>query len=137
MTFRLAPLVEGDNPIYWATLQELIGEADMPIQPDASYLPFQEPVELASGNLRGLGYPSAIWLLTGITPAQRYILRQICPGASAEVYVETMTNEYDVSGNREWIQARAVMKWKTGEEDIQADKTLDLEIEFTHLVEVA
>lgn len=137
MVFRLAPLSAGSNPIYWDTLQDLIGEADMPIEPDASYLDYAEAVEMNDGSIRYLGYPSARWLLNGITPAQRYTLRQICPSGSADVYIETMTNEFDASGNREWIQAQAIIKWKTGEEDIQADRTLDLELTFDHIVEVA
>lgn len=137
MTFRLAPLSAGSNPLYWDALQDLIGEADMPIEPDASYLPYQEAVELGSGKLREIGYPSAVWAFSGLTQAQRYQLRLICPSGSAYVYIETMTNEYDVSGNRIWTQAQAVMKWQVGEEDIQADKTVNLEITFTHLVEVA
>lgn len=133
MTFRLAPLSAGANPLYWNTLQDLIGVADIPIQPDASYLPYTEPIDLASGKKRGNGFPAATWLLSGINGEQRYVLRQICPGASADVYIETLTNDYDVSGNRTWIQAQAIMYWPEGEEDIQADMTSDMEIHFSFL----
>lgn len=136
MTFKLAALSTGPDPDDWTALQDLIGEADEPIYPEASYMPFQEAVELQSGKLRQLGYPSAVWSFTGLTAEQRYQLRQICPGGSADVYIETMTNEYDVNGDRIWIQAQAIMKWQVGEEDIQADRTMNLEIVFTHMVEV-
>ena len=136
MTFRLATLSAGANPIYWDTLQDLLGSADIPIEPDASYRPYAETVKTQAGGKFGRGFAIATWLLTGINAEQKYILRQICPNASADVYIETLTNEYDVSGNRIWIQAQAVMEWMDGDEDIQADYTIDLEILFTHISEV-
>lgn len=136
MTFRLATLASGSNPIYWATVQELLGAADVPALPDASYRPFAEVVETMGGGSFGRGYPQAVWSFDALTAEQHYILRQICPGLSADVYIETLTNEFDASGNRLWIQAQAVMKWTGGEEDIQADTPLNVEINFTHIVEV-
>jgi hypothetical protein len=136
MTFRLAPLSAGDNPIYWDTLQDLLGEADIPIEPDASYRPFAEVVTTQGGGRYGRGFASAVWAFNGITPFQKFQLREICPGMSADVYIETPTNDYDMYGDRIWIQARAVMNWTEGEEDIQADRTLDIEVVFTELVEV-
>lgn len=135
MTFRLAALSTGSNPIYWDSLQDLLGEADMPFEPDASYEPYVEPVTLANGKKRGMGLPIATWIMT-LTKTQKYILRQFCTGASASVYIETPTNDFDVSGNQEWIQASAIMEWQDGEEDIDAELTRDLTIRFTHLVEV-
>ena len=82
-----------------------------------------------------MGLPSATWLLS-LTPTQKYILRQFCLLTSAAVYIETTTNNFDVSGNQEWIQASAIMEWQEGEENIDADITLDLTIRFSHLVEV-
>jgi len=134
MTFRLAPMSSGDNPIYWETLQNLIGVADEPIEPDASYS--ITTVNLGSGQKKQRGFAVAVWHLTGITPEQKYILRQIITDPSTSVYIETLTNDYDASGNREWIQAEAVANWPDGEQDIQDDKTLDLDITFTHLIEV-
>jgi hypothetical protein len=136
MTFRLASLSAGANPIYWNTLQSLIGVADIPIEPDASYKPYQEAVKTMAGTKYGRGYASAVWSFSGLSPEQKYILRQICTDLSADVYIETPTNDFDVSGNQEWIQAQAVMEWTEGEQDIQGGMTIDFEITFTRLIEV-
>ena len=133
MTFRLAQLSAGANPLYWDTLQDLLGEADIPIEPDATYN--QNVVALADGQKRLLGFPYVTWSLT-LTGMQKYILRQICPYASASVYIETPTNNYDANGAREWTQAQAIMNWTEDEENIDADITLDIVIRFTHLVEI-
>lgn len=135
MTFRLAPSSAGANPINWNTIQDLIGEANIPIEPDAAYSPYQELVTLGNGQKRAYGLPSATWILT-ITGTQKYTLRQICAGTSANVYIETQTNNYDVNGAREWIQAAAIMEWQEGEEEIDADITKDFTLRFAHLVEV-
>jgi hypothetical protein len=135
MTFRLVTTSAGSNPLYWDSLQDVLGEANIPIVPDASYMPYRDVVNLANGQKRGMDLPSATWVMT-VTGTQKYILREICPGASANVYVETPTNDYDISGDREWIQAAAVMEWHDGEEDIDADITRDLTLTFSHLVEV-
>jgi len=100
MTFRLVSTSAGANPLYWDSLQDVLGEADIPIVPDVSYLPYQEAIELANGQKRGMALPSAVWVLT-VTGTQKYILRQICPGASVNVYVETLKNTYDINGDRE------------------------------------
>ncbi len=134
--FRLSPISEGSNPDDWDTVDELLSEADEPIEPDASYQEQAEVVPTLGGGGYARGFATATWLLSGVTPAQKYTLRQICPGVSAPVYIETPTNSYDSSGDRIFIQAAAIMHWPTGEDDIQADITTDLEIIFTELVEI-
>lgn len=137
MTFRLAPTSAGANPLYWDSIQDLLGEADVPIAPSDSYSPYVELVTLGNGQRRGLGLPFAIWIMS-VTPIQKYILRQICPSESSNVYIETQTNDYDVSGNRIWTQAAAIMEWHEGEESIEGDiVTTDLTFRFSHLVEVS
>ncbi len=136
MTFRLAPLSVGDNPLYWDDLSDLLGVADEPVEPDANYRPQSEAVVTLDGQTLARGYAVALWTFSGLTPAQRYALRQICPGLSADVYIETLTNEFGASGNRIWIQAQAIMHWTDGDEDIAANATLNCEVRFTHLIEV-
>jgi hypothetical protein len=136
MTFRLAPIVEGANPLYWQSLDELIGRANIPTDPDASYTPHAEVIKTLSGKTKARGFPSAAWYWAAVTDEQREILRAICPGASAEVYIETTTNELDLYGNPEFIQCSAIMHWTPEDEDKQAGNTLGLGIVFTHLVEV-
>lgn len=135
-TFRLAIKAEGDNPFYWASLDALIGQADIPVNPDAGYIPQGEVVKSLSGLSYARGYASATWHWNVLTNAQRATLRAICPGASAEVYIETPTNEVDFYGDIEFIQALAIMHWPPSDEDQQSDKTMGLDLLFTHLVEV-
>ncbi len=136
MTCKISPLSDGNNPLYWDTVQSLIGEADIPIEPEMDYRPSSETVRTMSGSDYERGYPAATWRFTGLDALQRYTLRQICRGASADVYIETTTNEFDMYGERVWTQAQAIMHWPPGEEKLEADRTIDLSIEFTHLIEV-
>lgn len=135
--FRLAPISAGSNPDNWSTLDELIGMADMPADPDAKFRRFSSATKTLGGSLFGRGFSIATWELTGLVGEQKVALRNICPGLSAPVYIETMTNDYDLCSNeRIWIQAQAIMEWPAGEEDIQDEKTLGLLLSFTKLVEI-
>jgi hypothetical protein len=136
MTFRLAPKSVGENPIYWESLDQLIGRADIPTDPDASYTPHAEVVKTLSGKTKARGFPSAGWYFSVITDEQRAVLREICPGSSSEVYIETSTNDLDLYGDPEFIQCSAIMHWTPEDEDKQAGKTLGLGIVFTHLVAI-
>ena len=135
MTFRIAPIAEGDNPLYWYDLNDYLSEADIPIRPDWSYHKYSEVVKTLGGLKYGRGMSVATWSMT-LTASQRYNLRLICPDLSAQVYIETPTNDLDIYGEIIWIQASAVMNWPEGDENRQSDLTLDTEIVFTELVEV-
>lgn len=135
-TFRLALKAEGPNPLYWSTLDQLIGVANIPTEPDASFVPQGEVVRTLSGLGYARGYASAVWHFPIVTNAQRAILKAFCSGASAEVYIETPTNEVDVSNDIVFIQALAIMHWTSNDEVQEADKTLGLDILFDHLAEI-
>lgn len=135
MTFRIAPISEGANPIYWYDLNDYLSEADIPVRPDWSYRKYSDAVKTLGGSQFGRGMPMAVWSMQ-LTASQRYKMRQICPDLSANVYIETPTNELDLYGDIIWIQASAVMNWTEGEENRQLDRTLDTEITFTELLEI-
>jgi hypothetical protein len=135
--FRLAPISVGPDPNNWPTLESFLSIANMPADPNANFRRFSNAVDTLGGNLYGRGFSIATWELTGLIAQQRISLRTICPGLSAAVYIETMTNDYELcTGERAWIQASSIMKWPAGEEDIQAEHTLDLLLQFTRLVEI-
>lgn len=136
MPFRLAAKVEGPNYLYWQTVDQLIGQANISFNPDAGYIPQSDAAKTLSGLTIARGYAAATWHFNALTNAQRQILKSFCPGLSAEVYIETLTNELTVCDVDEWIQALAVVHWKPGDEEQQAGKTLGLELLFTHLVEI-
>lgn len=137
MTYRLAVKAEGSNPLYWFSIDQLIGEADIPIQPDASYVPQSEVVKTLGGLTYARGFAVATWHWNGLTNAQRAILRAICPNQSAEVYIETSTNELTLCNDIEFVQCSAICHWPPGDEEQQSNKTLGLDLLFTHLIEIA
>ena len=137
MTFRLALKTEGDNPLYWQSIDQLIGMADISIDPDAEFTPHAEVVPTLSGQAVGRGFAIAKWHWNVLSEDQRAILREFCPDVSSEVYIETETNEIDLYGDPIFIQASAIMRWPAGGEDLQIKRVLGLDILFTHLVEVS
>lgn len=137
MTYRLAALSEGSNSLYWLSIDQLIGEANIPIQPDASYIPQSEVVKTLSGLDYARGFAVAVWHWNGLTNRQRAILRAICPGQSAEIYIETSTNELTACNDIEFIQCSAICHWMPGDEVQEAGKMIGLDLTFTHLVEIS
>jgi hypothetical protein len=138
MTFRLALKAEGPNPLYWQTLDQLIGQANISVNPDAGYIPQSDVAKTLSGLSVARGFAAATWQFTALTNAQRQILRSFCPAPamSAEVYIETLTNELTVCDVDEFIQCSAILHWRPGDEEQQAGHTMGLEILFSHLVEI-
>jgi hypothetical protein len=136
MTFRLALKAEGPNPLYWSSLDQLIGIANISVNPDASYIPQSDVVKSLSGLFIPRGFAAAKWHFNALTVGQRQTLKSFCPSLSAEIYFETLSNEISLCNDEEWIQALAIMHWPAGDEEIQAGRVMGLELLFTHLVEI-
>lgn len=102
--------------------------------PDWSFSPFAGSVELSDGTVKGVGFPIAKWRFNHLTEVNRAELRELCPGLSAVVYIETATNESDLYGTV-FKQYQAVMRWTPEDEDKAADRTLGFIVTFTHLIE--
>ena len=138
MTYRLALKAEGPNYLYWQTIDQLIGIADIPVNPDSSFTPQTDVAQSLSGMTYPRGFSQATWHFAGLTVEQRQILRSFCPAPalSAEVYIETATNEQTVCGDDEFIQCSAILHWVANDEEIQAGRVLGLDLLFTHLVDV-
>jgi hypothetical protein len=130
MPFKIALLSAGADPSDWSTLDAL-GLPD----PDWTYQPYAETVSLGNGDSFGRGFAIVRWRLAIIKNAQRSTLRGFCPGASADVYISTPTNEDDANEDPIFKNFLAKMSWIKGEEDKQITSTLDVEFVFTHLVE--
>ena len=99
--------------------------------PRAPFNPYARTVTAASGRSIGKGFPSCPWIFARLTPVQREQLRAFCPGASAIVYIRTMTNDGDAYAN-----FQAVMHWPDSErrDPAKTHDRLELAITFTHLV---
>jgi hypothetical protein len=91
-------------------------------------------VDLGNGLKQGQGFPIAIWRFNQLSNANRQVLKTLCPGLSAEVYIQTKTNELDGS-DLEWKVFKCIMNWTPEDEDKQANRTLAVVLTFTHLEE--
>lgn len=98
--------------------------------PKSTYRPYFEAVALANGQARGFGRPIAVWRWGFLTRAQRDRIRLFCTCKSASVYISTRTNEADA-----YSVFSGVMLWPD-DEDKQAGRRLNFEIEFRNLVEL-
>jgi hypothetical protein len=95
-------------------------------------LPSVEQVILGDGNLRGLGLPGTVWEMGYLERSQRKALRVFCPGASADVWITTPTNDSDDA-----IATYAcVMKWPFPENRMAGDATrrIDFNLEFSQFI---
>lgn len=109
-----------------------LADFDPPIDaPLWSYNQSRDTVILADGSARGFGLPSASWRFGFLTNAQRDELREICPGASANVFIKTKTPESDEN----FVEFSAVMYWPVTE-NAQSEVMLDITIEFANLIGV-
>ncbi len=61
--------------------------------PKAPFEPYMVAYETGDAGKRGYGQPTCTWHFGFLTNAQRDMLRTYCPGASATIYIRTMTNE--------------------------------------------
>lgn len=104
------------------------------IDPDWSFKPYSQAVELGDGTVQGNGFPVAKWRWNGMVEEKRQVLHDLISGAlSGPIYIRTATNEVDIYGDRIYQAYLGVMKWPVEDEDIQTDKVLGLILTFTHL----
>lgn len=105
-------------------------ETPLPV-PRVTYQDYAEIVTAASGKSIGRGLPVCEWRFSRLNSAQRAALRVICPGASASVFLRTLTNDdtYETFS--------AIMHWPPEEmrEPAIRDR-LDFVIRFTFLTAV-
>lgn len=107
------------------------------IDPDWSFKPFSTSTRLANKQLRGNGFPIAIWRWNGMSQANRQVLRDLIgTDLSAPMYIRTATNEIDVYGDIVYKAFSCTMNWTPEDEDVQAGNDLGVVITFTHLEEV-
>lgn len=102
--------------------------------PDWTFAPFSAHVEKANAGRLGVGFPRATWTWNHRRNDHVDVLRAICPGSSAAVYIRTPTNEVDAYGLKEWETFSAMMLWMPEDEDKQAGYTLGFTLEFRKLV---
>ena len=110
-----------------ATLEEGVGglislvEAGIVQEPRGDWK--EGPVLLGDGNARYLGYPVATWRWNYIRAASRDALRQYCPGASQELYIQTINNE------EEFAAYRAILHWPEEATSTMYDRAIKFSFE--------
>ncbi len=115
-------------------LSDLFSPSGNVFDPDWSFQDFAAAIDLNDGSTQGQGFPIAKWRWNHISEANRAVLRALCPGLSANVYIRTKTNDLDLYGVAVWETFSAVMKWTETDEDKAAEETLGMILTFTHLV---
>lgn len=91
---------------------------------------WSETINLASGKVRGNGYPIVSWSWGFLTQSQRDKLREYCTDASSDIYIKTINDDGDYqvySGIMTWPQS----------EDLINGKIINFELQFLYLVEYA
>lgn len=88
------------------------------------YIPASKVYELANGGVRTAGVGLAAWSWAFISLTERNILRALCPGAFAEIYIRTLDE------NNAWANMRGKMFWPTKGEVYNNDQSINLTIGF-------
>ena len=118
----------------FATLKSLFANLNKPVDPDWTFSPFSANFDQSDGGRAGVGLPRATWTWQHRKDVHLEVLRTICPGVSAQVYIRTPTNA-TISGASVWHTYLCQMIWTSETEDKQAGYTLEFLLEFRKLVE--
>jgi hypothetical protein len=111
---------------------ENLGGSDE-IIPDWTYTESSNPVELANGHVRNLGFPLITWHWGFLSAGDQTLLKTYCPDKSVDVYVRTPIAEDD-NGVYTYRTFQAVMVWPAGN-DPSAGIYKDVTIEFRFPIE--
>lgn len=108
----------------------LSGSASPVSYPKSTMKPYGDVMNLVSGLVRGLGYPTTTWIWSVIPRKERDTLRQFCTGQSANVFIRTKT----MDNTDAYANYSAVMVWPTQEEERDATRRMNLKIVFKTMV---
>jgi hypothetical protein len=97
---------------------------DIPVPFHDSYIPHSVEVDGADGLVYGHGWELTGWRWGFLHQDYRDILKNFCPGKSAEVYIRTL----DDNGN--WDYCKANMIWPTQETPQNNGYIFDFSIQF-------
>lgn len=99
------------------------------VAPKHTYKPYARTTILGNGRKKGLGYPEATWHWDYVTKDQRDAIRAYVDNLSKEVFITTRVEDDS------YADFSAIMNW-VEEEEKDAGRRFDLNIVFTHLIEV-
>jgi hypothetical protein len=98
------------------------------LPPHQGYSDSARNVDLASGHVRGMGFPVITWHWGFLEADEFAQLRTFCPGKSANIFIQS-PNDDD-----EDTVYLAVMIWPAGD-SIESGKHIDFTLDFRHCVE--
>lgn len=130
LDYKIGAYADGEAGLEY--VHELCGSV-----PQSTFYPGAKEYWKADGTRYFDGVVRCVWKFTAIPKEGIAALREICSGASAQVYITTRTDEYD-DGKETFATYTAIMHWPLNahEKRISLGHYADLEIEFTDLVEV-
>jgi hypothetical protein len=133
--FLIAAFATGVNPANWTKLETLLAEDnDISLRAlEWTHEPYSKYIKLASGAIKGLGFPIVVWQFSNLRIGQREALRDFCADLTSRVYIRTPTNE-TTNGVRVWADYLCNLNWVQRAE-ILADGTdiaEKVELTFTH-----
>lgn len=98
-------------------------------EPLSGYQPYSQDFDQADAMVSGIGWATDTWRWAFLTLAQISSLRLFCPGKSAQVYIQTLTD------GKIARQFSAILVWPK-KETRTAGKSLDVLLEFRLLDEL-
>jgi hypothetical protein len=122
----------------YANLVNVETLSDTPnMAPAARYLEYSDVVRTGDGGAFGRGSPVIEWAWASFMPADLFDeLRQICPGASADVMIRTRTERGGETDTDDYTYYECFMLWpELSSYEYRAGKYLGVVITFTKLVE--
>lgn len=96
--------------------------------PRATAPDYSQPIELASGGVRGGGWLTATWSWDVLTQDEYDQMRSFCSGKSASVYIKTRKDDYT------YQVYTAEMVWPEQPQRV-AGRVLDFVLRFRQMVE--
>jgi hypothetical protein len=97
--------------------------------PHAGYRPYSQVLRTAAGTQKGVGFPLVTWHWDVITVAERdELIGDLGDDLSAARFIRTRLPD------NTFATFECIMHRPTGEEDLQAGRILDFDIEFTHCI---
>ena len=130
--FYIGTILDGVGADF-ATLKSLLLNLNKPVDPGWTFQPFSASYPKGDGGEAGVGFPRTTWEWQHRKDVHIEVLKALCPGLSAQVYIRTPTNK-SASGVHVWRTYRSQMLWMPEDEDKQAGYTLGVTLEFRRLI---
>lgn len=117
-----------------ATLDSILLNADIPVDPQPEFRPYASFSDLGSGGRRGMGFPVASWHWSFLSQEHRKILQAYISGLSSTILIRTPTRDSDIYNEEIWHTYQCEAIWPSGDENFQVKSVMDFTLEFRMMV---